>query len=264
MEDSEGVLSFDFEGGLDAGPTTNPAPASRPPHLVQSDSASGPIANANAAATAIADPAAGSNPAAGRWSICQTRHWLYSLCMKGDTCGFLYQRTNRGCPSAASSDSNVNTVTGIIKGDVAFDFEWVEENKTFSRYKLGFCPNGPDCRYRHAKLPGPPPPIEEVLQKIQHLSSYNYNSSNRFYQQRNGGFPQRADKSQFPQGPNTANQGVVGKPSTIESANVQQQQQSQQQVSQNQIQNVPSGLPNQSNRSAIELLYLCLKEYLVC
>ncbi|KAB1222648.1 Cleavage and polyadenylation specificity factor CPSF30 [Morella rubra] len=225
MEDSEGVLSFDFEGGLDAGPTTNPAPASRPPHLVQSDSASGPIANANAAATAIADPAAGSNPAAGRWSIRQTRHWLYSLCMKGDTCGFLYQRTNRGCPSAASSD----LPACIWRICMLLLFEYLVDS--YVKVQVGFLSKWSDCRYRHAKLPGPPPPIEEVLQKIQHLSSYNYNSSNRFYQQRNGGFPQRADKSQFPQGPNTANQGVVGKPSTIESANVQQQQQSQQQVS---------------------------------
>ncbi|KAK4479410.1 hypothetical protein RD792_014923 [Penstemon davidsonii] len=44
-------------------------------------------------------------------------------------------------------------------------------------YKLGFCPNGPDCRYRHAKLPGPPPPVEEVLQKIQQLTSYNFGNS---------------------------------------------------------------------------------------
>jgi hypothetical protein len=121
------------------------------------------------------------------------------------------------------------------------------------RYKLGFCPNGPDCRYRHAKMPGPPPPIEEVLQKIQHLNSYNYNPSNKFYQQRNANFSQQAEKSQFPQGPNTVNQGVVGRSSTNESANVQQQQQSQQQVSQNQIQNLPNGLPNQTNRTSTPL-----------
>lgn len=36
------------------------------------------------------------------------------------------------------------------------------------RFKLGFCPNGPDCRYRHQKLPGPPPSVEQNLQKIQH------------------------------------------------------------------------------------------------
>lgn len=120
------------------------------------------------------------------------------------------------------------------------------------RYRLGFCPNGPDCRYRHAKLPGPPPPVEEVLQKIQHLNSYNYNSSNRFFQQRNGNFPQQAEKSQFPQGPNTANLGVV-KPSTNESSNVQQPPQSQQQVSQNHTPSISNGLPNQTNRTSIPL-----------
>lgn len=36
------------------------------------------------------------------------------------------------------------------------------------RYKLGFCPNGPDCRYRHQKMQGPPPSVEQNLQKIQH------------------------------------------------------------------------------------------------
>lgn len=120
------------------------------------------------------------------------------------------------------------------------------------RYKLGFCPNGPDCRYRHAKLPGPPPPVEEVLQKIQHLTSYNYNNSNKFYQQRNAGFPQQGEKYQPAQGSNN----FVGKPTTAESGNVQQQQplqQTQQQVDPAQTQNLPSGLANQANRSALPL-----------
>ncbi|KAB5534391.1 hypothetical protein DKX38_017477 [Salix brachista] len=33
--------------------------------------------------------------------------------------------------------------------------------RAICEYKLGFCPNGPDCRYRHAKLPGPPPQMEK-------------------------------------------------------------------------------------------------------
>lgn len=128
------------------------------------------------------------------------------------------------------------------------------------RYKLGFCPNGPDCRYRHAKLPGPPPPIEEVLQKIQHLYSYNYANSNKFYQQRNSGYSQQADKSQFPQGPNSVSQAMPGKPLAAESGNGQQQpqqqqpmQQSQQQGSLSQIQNTTNGQPNQTNRTATPL-----------
>ncbi|GJM97683.1 hypothetical protein PR202_ga14627 [Eleusine coracana subsp. coracana] len=35
-----------------------------------------------------------------------------------------------------------------------------------SEYKMGFCPNGPTCRYKHIKLPGPPPPVEEVLRRF--------------------------------------------------------------------------------------------------
>lgn len=98
--------------------------------------------------------------------------------------------------------------------------------------------------------------MEEVLQKIQQLSSYNYN--NKFFQQRNAGFPQQTEKYQIPQGQNNVNQAAsAAKPSTTESANVQQQQQQvqqpQQQVSQTQIQNVPNGQSNQANRTSIPL-----------
>lgn len=53
---------------------------------------------------------------------------------------------------------------------------------------MGFCPNGPDCRYRHAKLPGPPPPVEEVFQKIQQMFSYNYGPQSRFFPNKNSNF----------------------------------------------------------------------------
>lgn len=123
------------------------------------------------------------------------------------------------------------------------------------RYKFGFCPNGPDCRYRHAKLPGPPPPVEEILQKIQHLGSYNYGPSNKFFSQRGVGLSQQNEKSQFPQGPASVTQGAIGKPSAAESANVQQQQvqQSAQQTSQTQIQSLSNGQPNQLNKTATSL-----------
>lgn len=92
MEDSEGGLSFDFEGGLDAGPAV--PTASNP--VIQADSSL--IANPNSAApsaggAATADPGAAGGNHAGRRSFRQTvcRHWLRSLCMKGDACGFLHQ-----------------------------------------------------------------------------------------------------------------------------------------------------------------------------
>ena len=127
----------------------------------------------------------------------------------------------------------------------------------FHRYKLGFCRNGPDCRYRHAKQPGPPPPVEEVLQKIQQLTSYNYGNTNRFLQNRNPNYSQQSEKSQFSQIPNGANQ--VAKPTTAESPALQQQQQQQQQgpppqqISQAQAQNLPNGQQNQTNRMATPL-----------
>ncbi|XP_065629589.1 30-kDa cleavage and polyadenylation specificity factor 30 [Quercus suber] len=280
MEDPEGVLSFDFEGGLDAGPTAataaNPA-ATSGPHIIQSESAAIHAANNNnnnnnnanntnviaVGHTAVSgggggggggEAGAGNYRPGGR-SFRQTvcRHWLRSLCMKGDACGFLHQYDKSRMPVC-----RFFRLYGECREQDCVYKHTNEDIKECNMYKLGFCPNGPDCRYRHAKMPGPPPTVEEVLQKIQHLNSYNYNSSNKFFQQRNAGFSQQAEKTQFPQGPNTVNQGVVGKSSTIESANVQQQQQlqqqqSQQQVSQNQIQIVPNGLPNQTNRTATPL-----------
>jgi hypothetical protein len=51
------------------------------------------------------------------------------------------------------------------------------------RYKLGFCPNGPDCHYRHQKLPGPPPLVEQNLQKRQHrIYAVNNNAHNGKFQ----------------------------------------------------------------------------------
>ena len=38
-----------------------------------------------------------------------------------------------------------------------------EEVKECYMYKLGWCINGPYCRYRHVKLPGPPPSILETI-----------------------------------------------------------------------------------------------------
>ena len=107
MEDSEGVLSFDFEGGLDAavGAATiaaappNPSSAALLHH--DSSSAAAPISASsnlvglNAAAStdlSTSGGGGGANPGRGR-SFRQTvcRHWLRSLCMKGEACGFLHQ-----------------------------------------------------------------------------------------------------------------------------------------------------------------------------
>lgn len=96
--------------------------------------------------------------------------------------------------------------------------------------------------------------MEEVLQKIQQIGSYNHGTSNKFFQQR-GNFPQQAEKQQFTQVANANIQGAAGKPPTMEAINVMQQQQQvqqpQQQGGQSQIQNVPkAAVPNQANRNA--------------
>ncbi|KAA8514848.1 hypothetical protein F0562_018027 [Nyssa sinensis] len=246
MDDGEGGLSFDFEGGLDTGPT-NPT-ASVP--VIQSDAAAATAVANNSAAPAPADPAAGN--LAGRRSFRQTvcRHWLRSLCMKGDACGFLHQYDKSRMPVC-----RFFRLYGECREQDCVYKHTNEDIKECNMYKLGFCPNGPDCRYRHAKLPGPPPPVEEVLQKIQHLTSYNYGNSYRFFQNRNANYPQQTERPQFPQGSNALNQGVAVKPSTTESPNMQQQQvqQPQHQVSQTQIQNLPNGLQNQANKTATPL-----------
>ncbi|XP_062012621.1 30-kDa cleavage and polyadenylation specificity factor 30 [Rosa rugosa] len=249
MEDSDGVLNFDFEGGLDttavAGPT-HTGPASNAP--IQSDSF---VAQSNNQAAAAPQPDPNVNPS-GRKSFRQTvcRHWLRSLCMKGEACGFLHQYDKSRMPVC-----RFFRMYGECREQDCVYKHTNEDIKECNMYKLGFCPNGPDCRYRHAKLPGPPPPVEEVLQKIQHLNSYNYNNSNKFFQQRNGGFPQQPDRSQPAQVANSFNQVVI-RPSAAESANVQQPQQfqqTQQQVGQTQAQSIPNGLASQANRAALPL-----------
>lgn len=121
------------------------------------------------------------------------------------------------------------------------------------RYKLGFCPNGPDCRYRHAKLPGPPPPLEEVLQKIQQLTSHSYNNSNRFYQNRNPNHTQHAERPQVLPGANGVNQVMKSTPTESPNMQQQQQQKTQQPVIQAQVQSLPNGQQNQASGSAIPL-----------
>ncbi|XP_038889902.1 30-kDa cleavage and polyadenylation specificity factor 30-like [Benincasa hispida] len=259
MEDSEGVLSFDFEGGLDAGPT-NPAATSSLP-LNHSDSSAPPAASAvsNSLSGALGPavsaepPGASTGNVGNRRSFRQTvcRHWLRSLCMKGDACGFLHQYDKSRMPIC-----RFFRLYGECREQDCVYKHTNEDIKECNMYKFGFCPNGPDCRYRHAKLPGPPPPVEEILQKIQHLGSYNYGSSNKFFTQRGVGLSQQNEKSQFPQGQPLVTQGVVtGKPSAAESANVPQQQgqQSAQQTSQTPIQSLSNGQPNQLNRTATSL-----------
>ncbi|PIN22428.1 putative signal transduction protein involved in RNA splicing [Handroanthus impetiginosus] len=254
MDDGEGGLSFDFEGGLETG-TAHPT-ASVP--VIQS---AGDASAASAAAGHSNNPSAAPLPATqaaegmgggGRRSFRQTvcRHWLRSLCMKGDACGFLHQYDKSRMPVC-----RFFRLYGECREQDCVYKHTNEDIKECNMYKLGFCPNGPDCRYRHAKLPGPPPPVEEVLQKIQQLNSYNYGNSNKFFQNRNTNYAQQIEKSQFPQGTNGPNES--GKTNMTDLNNIHQQPQQahqpQQQGSQAPIQNIPHSQQNQASRIATPL-----------
>jgi cleavage and polyadenylation specificity factor subunit 4 len=125
------------------------------------------------------------------------------------------------------------------------------------RYRMGFCPNGPTCRYKHLKLPGPPPPVEEVLQKILQFRSFN-----RFGQHRNN-YNQQADRPHPPpQGSGLPSQNPTDSATApVEAAGVQQAQTMNQQTPQqqqkpnatDQVQAVSNGLSNQATRVATPL-----------
>ncbi|KAG0471420.1 hypothetical protein HPP92_015966 [Vanilla planifolia] len=256
MEDPEGALSFDFEGGLDAAATIGAAGASA--SLMPSDPVSLPAAGN--AVTVASDSAAIGGNVGGRRSFRQTvcRHWLRSLCMKGDACGFLHQYDKARMPVC-----RFFRLFGECREQDCVYKHTNEDIKECNMYKFGFCPNGPDCRYRHAKLPGPPPPVEEVFQKIQHLISFNYGSSNRFFQHRNTGYNHQ-ERSQVLQGSSSTNQQTA--PKTVapsEQPNSQQQSQTQQEEKQHDhpqkqlqtesLMQMSNGLPSENIRTASPL-----------
>ncbi|KAI5081733.1 hypothetical protein GOP47_0001476 [Adiantum capillus-veneris] len=65
---------------------------------------------------------------------------------------------------------------------------------------LGFCPNGPDCRYKHVKLPGPVPSLEETYKKIQQRLAAALTSTQnaRYMAQRQGTSSLQGDVKVFP------------------------------------------------------------------
>ncbi|XP_047340383.1 30-kDa cleavage and polyadenylation specificity factor 30 [Impatiens glandulifera] len=246
--EEEGGMSFDFEGGLDVGSVIPMASAP----LVQSESKAASVGTIH-----VAVPAGGAESQnvnfGGRRSFRQTvcRHWLRGLCMKGEACGFLHQYDKSRMPVC-----RFFRLYGECREQDCVYKHTNEDIKECNMYKLGFCPNGLDCRYRHAKLPGPPPPVEEVLQKIQQLASNNYGgSSNRFFHNRNGNYPQQPEKFNLPPGQNTTttttSQGVPARP-MVEATNLQQQQL---QVQNTQIpgQIISSGQQNQGTTTSTPL-----------
>jgi len=120
-------VDFDFEDKLDANDTQPQAP---PPELNER----------------------------GRKNYRQTvcRHWLRNLCMKGNACGFLHQFDKSRMPTC-----RFFAKYGECKEPDCPYKHSLEDLKECNMYKLGFCIHGPLCRFRHVRLPGPPPPVEE-------------------------------------------------------------------------------------------------------
>nr|XP_004231555.1 30-kDa cleavage and polyadenylation specificity factor 30 [Solanum lycopersicum] len=253
MDEGEGGLNFDFEGGLDTGPTH---PTASVPVIQSFDHTAAAASSANINPPTV--PAVGGQGDVGfvgnRRSFRQTvcRHWLRSLCMKGDACGFLHQYDKSRMPIC-----RFFRLYGECREQDCVYKHTIEDIKECNMYKLGFCPNGPDCRYRHAKMPGPPPPVEEILQKIQHLASNNYGYSNRFNQNRNANYSTQTDKSQASQAQNGTSLAVK---STATETPIIQQHQPHQQVQPPQLQGGPTqaqihpnGQQNQADRTAVVL-----------
>ncbi|CEF97846.1 Zinc finger, CCCH-type [Ostreococcus tauri] len=126
--DDDADLDFDFEDKLDANDTQPQAP---PPELNER----------------------------GRKNYRQTvcRHWLRNLCMKGNACGFLHQFDKSRMPTC-----RFYAKYGECKEPDCPYKHSLEDVKDCNMFKLGFCIHGNLCRFRHVKLPGPPPPVEEM------------------------------------------------------------------------------------------------------
>ena len=72
--------------------------------------------------------------------------------MKGDACGFLHQFDPERMP----------TCRAMLRHGTCRDADCpykhtLDDVKECNAYRLGLCVYGPTCRYRHTRLPGPPP-----------------------------------------------------------------------------------------------------------
>ncbi|XP_024536963.1 30-kDa cleavage and polyadenylation specificity factor 30-like [Selaginella moellendorffii] len=160
--DDDGGLNFDFEGGLDA--VTAASGQAPPPQAM------GGLGGGAAQGQGMSMAPRGPVRRSFRQTVC--RHWLRGLCMKGNDCGFLHQYDKSRMPLC-----RFFARFGECREPDCIYKHSTEDIKECNMYKLGFCPNGPECRYRHEKLPGPPPPVE------QHLSKFRYQPHQKQQQQ---------------------------------------------------------------------------------
>eukprot|EP01023_Acetabularia_acetabulum_P048994 TRINITY_DN5204_c0_g2_i1.p2 TRINITY_DN5204_c0_g2~~TRINITY_DN5204_c0_g2_i1.p2 ORF type:complete len:270 (-),score=39.86 TRINITY_DN5204_c0_g2_i1:156-965(-) len=134
-------LDFDFEQDLDE---------NVPQEQLQRDDVEPPDLPAN-----VIGQQPGNFKKNFRKTVCT--YWLKGLCMKGEQCGFLHQYVPERMPVCKTLQKH-----GACKDpDCPFKHDLDEINEC-NMYRLGFCIYGPNCRYRHTRLPGPPPDPAQV------------------------------------------------------------------------------------------------------
>lgn len=236
MEDADGGFSFDFEGGLDTAGAGNVAP----PIPTTGGQLISTVAAAGLGAPNGVTPSFGPSQI-GRKNYRQTvcRHWLRALCMKGDACGFLHQLDRHRMPICRfySKYGECHEPDCIYK-------HTFEDAKECNMYKMGFCPNGPECRYKHVKLAGPFPSLEESLQKIQVRVSTASNRPYVRYMTQRQGYNSYQEATQLPPPPRpvaVGEEAQAGQPMQQLPAQEVQQQQPQKEA---QLLPLPPPLPS--------------------
>uniref|UniRef100_A0ACD5YQU3 Uncharacterized protein n=2 Tax=Avena sativa TaxID=4498 RepID=A0ACD5YQU3_AVESA len=175
--------------------------------------------------------------------------------MKGDSCEFLHQFDQDRMPVCHFFRS----YGSCRERDCVFKHN-AEDVKECSMYNMGFCPNGPRCQYRHVKKPGPLPPVEEVVKRLQQMNSLYYGSSSGIYQQTDSNNNQQ-EKPQVQHCSVLKNQNLDANATPVmrqrAARHVQTAHQQhvppphiQQQQQNAQVQGVPDGSSNQATKTA--------------
>ena len=81
-----------------------------------------------------------------RFKTVVCRHWLRSLCQNGERCDFLHKYDPDKMPEC-------RIAAECKDPDCIFKHTTDEDRRECLFYTQGFCIHGPNCRFRHIKLP---------------------------------------------------------------------------------------------------------------
>ena len=81
-----------------------------------------------------------------RFKTVVCRHWLRSLCQNGERCDFLHKYDPDRMPECRNG-------ADCTDPDCIFKHTTDEDRRECLFYTQGFCIHGPNCRFRHIKLP---------------------------------------------------------------------------------------------------------------